>query len=172
MRSVFLDTNVLVDFELGRGAARDCAKLFALCETHDIPLAVSVLSLKDVFFLVQSSIKRQSRADHAGTVPQADAIAAREIAWACVRHIDDLATVVGTARPEYRQACLLRPLHSDLEDNLVVACALHCGADLFVTSDEDLLRHCPIAALTPHDALLRVQAALGIEAPSMSHGDA
>ena len=172
MRSVFLDTNVLVDFELGRGAARDCADLFALCEAHDIPLAVSVLSLKDVFYLVQAGIKRQSRTDHAGALPQADALAAQEIAWACVRNIDDFATIIGATRPEYREACLLRSLHSDLEDNLVVACALHCGADLFVTSDEDLLRHCPIAALTPHDALLRVQAALGIEAPSMSHGDA
>lgn len=158
MRSVFLDTNVLVDFMLGRGTAGEVSELLALCAERQIAVLASNLSLKDVFYLVGGFIKDQVRADHGGTLPEPDALAAREIAWACVESVGEFADIVGSARAEYREACLLKPLHPDFEDNLIVSCAKHFGADVLVTSDDQLIRHAPIACLTPRDATLAIRA--------------
>ncbi len=45
-----------------------------------------------------------------------------------------------------------RCLHSDYENNLVIAAAMRCNADLLITNDEELIRHCPVAALSVEDA--------------------
>ena len=161
MNGVFLDTNVLIDFLLGRGSAKDVSRLLALCQERDLLVMVSNLSLKDVFYLVEKTIKAQARADHGGMLSEADAAAARQIAWSCVKSVGEFAKVVGSTYAEYREACLLEPLHDDFEDDLVVSCAIHYGADVLVTSDERLITHAPVACLTPSDAVLAIEALQG-----------
>lgn len=65
----------------------------------------------------------------------------------------DIALVPNLGYAEGREALLLQNVHGDFEDNLVVAAALHMGADCLVTSDGRLMKHAPIACLTPQDAL-------------------
>lgn len=46
-----------------------------------------------------------------------------------------------------------RRIHEDFEDCLVLATAQRAKADVLVTSDEALLRHAPVAALSVDDFL-------------------
>ena len=43
-------------------------------------------------------------------------------------------------------------------DNLIVAAAQRSNATYLITSDELLIKHAPVAALTPSDALTLLQA--------------
>ncbi len=43
----------------------------------------------------------------------------------------------------------LRDQHAEIEDNLIVAACMRIKADYLVTNDEKLLRHAPVAAVTP-----------------------
>lgn len=48
-------------------------------------------------------------------------------------------------------------IHPDLEDDLIIAAMERSHADLLVTNDEKLLRHCPVAALDARDAFTWLQ---------------
>lgn len=151
---VLLDTNVLIDYALGRepqGGA--CTELLGELIRRDKTVFVAAVSLKDLFYVVENYIKRQARADHGGALLPGDAAAATRIAWGCVERMLDIAMVPNLGYAECREACMLRGVHGDFEDDLVVAAALHMGADCLITSDERLMRHAPVACLTPQDAL-------------------
>ena len=47
---------------------------------------------------------------------------------------------------------------ASVEDNLIVAAAQRSNATYLITSDELLIKHAPVAALTPGDALTLLQA--------------
>ena len=83
--------------------------------------------------------------------------ASKETAWACVENMERNATAVGLDASDVWLAHKFKPVHDDFEDNLVVAAARRAKADYLVTNDERLLRHSPVAALSPRDmlALLR-----------------
>ena len=55
-----------------------------------------------------------------------------------------------------------RGVHGDFEGNLVVAAALRADADYIVTNDEDLLKHSPVATVTPQ-AFVALMDAFGSE---------
>lgn len=116
---------------------------------RDKTVFVAAVSLKDLFYVA----KQQARADHGGGLLPGDAAAATRIAWGCVERMLDIALVPNLGYAEGREALLLQNVHGDFEDNLVVAAALHMGADCLVTSDGRLMKHAPIACLTPQDAL-------------------
>ena len=65
---------------------------------------------------------------------------------------------VGSDESDLWTACGLCNLHNDLEDNLIVAAAQRSNATYLITSDELLIKHAPVAALTPSDALTLLQA--------------
>lgn len=143
------DTNVWLDHYLGRRPGHAAAKdmLRAAIES-DCALLVPLVSLKDFFYLVQLELKRASLAD--GTpVTESDAPAIREIAWATLDNLLELATVVGGDASDVWLARKQRALHDDFEDDLVIAAAVRAKADFLVTSDERLLKNSPVAALSP-----------------------
>ena len=45
-----------------------------------------------------------------------------------------------------------RELHSDYEDDLIIAAAIRAQADLLVTNDVKLRSHAPVAAMSVEDA--------------------
>ena len=45
-----------------------------------------------------------------------------------------------------------RNLHSDYEDDLIIAAAMRAKADLLVTNDAKLCSHAPVAAMSVEDA--------------------
>lgn len=159
MYRILLDTNVLVDYYLGREpGCSACVSIINLAQdTH--PLYATALSLKDVYYLVGATLKRAQRMAQ-GELTQSDARACNEIAWGCVRHAMDITLVAGTGRNECLDALVLRSLHDDFGDNLVAAAARSVQADFIVTGDERLRAHSPVAALSPQDmaALLDAEA--------------
>ena len=52
----------------------------------------------------------------------------------------------------------MRSVHGDFEDNLVLAAAERANATYLVTNDEQLIKHAPVTALTPHAALVYLRA--------------
>lgn len=159
MYRILLDTNVLVDYYLGREPGCTACKriIEQACDRH--PLYVTALSLKDVYYLVGSTLKRLQRRDF-GMLTEAAANACNEVAWGCVRNAIDFAIVTNTGRNECLDAFVLRSVHNDFEDNLVAASARAARADFLVTGDERLLSHSPVASLLPQDmaSLLEAEA--------------
>lgn len=69
----------------------------------------------------------------------------------------EIATAVGCDQSDVWLARKRRRLHGDFEDNLVLSAADRAKADLFVTNDEQLLRHAPVAAMGVRDAVAYLQ---------------
>lgn len=67
-----------------------------------------------------------------------------------------------------------RPLHEDLEDNLILAGCNRARASYLVTTDKRLLRHADILAKTPSEmlALLKSGLAHGNEDEGQTHDSA
>ena len=158
MRKVMLDTNVIVDYLMGREpGCSDAAKMIAMHAACEHAVHVSALSLKDAYFLVSMQLKRMERLA-TGDLSEGMAKAANEVAWSCVRQLIDNTIVLPTGRAESLQAFVLRSAHADFEDDLVVATALGNGIDLLVTNDAELVKHAPIACLTSSDAVVLLAA--------------
>ena len=153
---VLLDTNVWLDaFDGARPRSRAASELIDVCVHKGIDLLYAVGMSKDVYYLVGASLKRQART--AGTAlseDQARAIAA--YAAACVTNMDEIATAVGADSSDVWLARKYQCIHADFEDCMVLAAARRAKADYLVTSDEALLRHAPVAALSVDDFLALV----------------
>lgn len=149
--ALLIDTNVWLDIEYGERGGWPTEFLIA-ARMADARLGIAAHSLKDVYYLIQRKIKLDDQ--RAGGVdPQRSAAAARAAAWAVVEHILEVVEVVGSDYLDAHLATKQRRIHDDYEDDLVIAAAMRMKADLLVTSDQALLKHAPIAALTPQDAI-------------------
>lgn len=155
--TMLLDTNVWVDQFLGvrphSGASRALVDLMG--ELAITPL-YSIGSSKDAYYTIRATCKRQMRSENDGVLTEGQAVVANEIAWACLENMVELGTAVGCDETDVWLARKQRAVHSDFEDDLVIAAAMRSGA-LLVTNNEELLRHCPVAAMDAHDATLYLQ---------------
>ncbi|MBR3235735.1 MAG: PIN domain-containing protein [Atopobiaceae bacterium] len=154
MYRIMLDTNVLVDYYLGREPGCSACKRIIELSNGSHALYVAAVSLKDVYYLVGATLKRLQRLE-AGTLTESDALACTEIAWSCVRNAMEVALVANTGRRECLDAIVYRSVHNDFEDNLVLAAARSSEVDIIVTCDERLAQHSPMGALSPQ-ALVRL----------------
>ena len=154
---VLLDTNVWLDaFDGARSRSREANELIDVCARRGIDLLYAVGTAKDVYYLVGASLKRQVRmAGEALSEGQTRAIAA--YAAACVTNMDEIATAVGADSSDVWLARKYQRIHADFEDCMVLAAAQRAKADYLVTSDEALLRHAPVAALSVDDFLALVR---------------
>ena len=151
--SVLLDTNVWLDHFIDRSATHDLAHdIVTLCIRRDHRILAAAPSVKDCFFLVAQELKRIERSQH-GSVSESAASTINEVAWSCVLVMRKLAYIVPLDDSDVIEAAILRPSHSDFEDNLIVAAAERARADYLVTSDKALLAHAPIACISPVQAL-------------------
>ena len=152
MRKVMLDTNVVVDYLMGREpGCSDCAKLIAMHAACELAVYVAALALKDAYYLVSMQLKRMER-KASGSLSEGMAQAANEVAWSCVRQLVENMVVVPTGRAECLHALVFRSVHDDFEDDLIVATARSADVDYLVTNDQGLLKHAPIACLSSADA--------------------
>lgn len=155
--SLVIDTCVWVDNYLGtRPGSGEARSLLDAAIRLDIDLLYAITSAKDVYYLVAQVLKREQTREGVPLTPSLVA-ANKETAWACVENMERNATAVGLDASDVWLAHKFKPVHDDFEDNLVVAAARRAKADYLVTNDERLLRHSPVAALSPRDmlALLR-----------------
>lgn len=152
-KKILLDTNVWLDaFDGSRPKSTESAALIERCVARSIDLLYAVGSVKDVFYLVEASLKRQVRAEgRAMTASQSSAVAS--YATACIDAMCENAMAVGADASDVWLARKYQRVHSDFEDCLVLAAATRAEVDLIVTNDDALLRHSPIAALSSSDAL-------------------
>ena len=149
-----IDTGVWLDYYLGyRPGHRDAFALFELADQVNATLCYAVTTSKDLFYLISADFKRECRRAHNGDLTPAQAAAAEEVAWACLDHMDEIATAVGCDQSDVWLARKQRGLHGDYGDNLVVSAARRSKAACLVTNDENLVRHCPVTALDVRDAI-------------------
>ena len=148
---LLLDTNVWLDYYLpwrsGYTAAR---QLIVSAFEQNQTLAYAVPSIKDVFYITAAEHKRAERAA-VGTLSASAAQAATVAAWGCVNNMQEIACAVSLDHTDVWTASKQRILHGDFEDDLIIAAALRGRVDYLVTNDEELLRHCPAAALNVSD---------------------
>ena len=149
---ILLDTNAWLDNYLpGRANHAMVGDLLyrALRTGHDVLFAA--VSAKDIFYIISRTFKVEARGE--GGLTDSSAGAINEIAWACVANMSEIATPVGMDGSDLWIASKYKRLHADFEDDLVIAAALRAQVDYLVTSDEQLLRRSPVAALCPQDML-------------------
>ena len=157
MYKIVLDTNVVVDYLMGREpACTECKQLLLMHAACEHAVYVASLSLKDAYYLVSMHLKRMER-QASGQLDDSKARAANEVAWSCVRALVENVLVLPVGRAEAFQAISCKSVHGDFEDNLVIAAALSANADFVVTNDASLLRHAPIACLSSADMLAFLQ---------------
>lgn len=156
-RTLLLDTNVWLDYFLGwRDMSPTSRRLVELALNQDCTLAYAVSSVKDVYYIVASEHKRLERAAE-GSLGKGAVAAANAAAWGCVNALQEMACAVPLDHTDVWMASKQRVLHADFEDDLIIAVALRAKADYLVTNDEDLLRHCPVAALDARDMVALLQ---------------
>lgn len=151
--SLLLDTNVWLDYFIAKRAGHaDAVRLIGEACRKDVALLCTALILKDVYYLLGVAFKREQRA-LSGPLSPGSAAAVNEAIWGCIRCMNDMATVVGSDASDVWLAMKLRPVHGDLEDNLVAAAVKRAEASYLVTGDERLIKHAPVAVLAPAEAL-------------------
>lgn len=156
--TLMLDTNVWVDNYCADHVASPVvrelmSKAYALGATLVYPVGV----VKDVFYVLSHEFRRvaMSAGEH---VSQDGAQAIKQAVWGCVNNMCELATAVGADEADVWLARKYKGLTGDLEDNLVLVAAQRAKVDYLVTSDQELIRHATVAALSPADMLKVLEA--------------
>jgi predicted nucleic acid-binding protein len=165
MLKIMLDTNVLLDFYLGRNSCDDVARMLAILESRGDAIYVTALSLKDVFYIIPRALRpatdtsASAGAEKSAASDPAETWAREEIAWACIKDATEHFLVAKAGEQEVLRARSLRALHSDFEDNLQVATAESLEVDFFITLDTGLRVACPLATMTPSQMKTYLEAA-------------
>lgn len=148
-----IDTNVWLNYFLPdrRGHEQAFDLLRAACE-KDASIMFPLTALKDVFYLTGAMLKRYIRSEQ-GELSEAQARAITETCWGFIERMGELGTPIGADLSDAWLARKYRSLHSDFEDNLVLAAAQRVGADVLVTEDAALIQHAPVCAMTAQDAM-------------------
>jgi predicted nucleic acid-binding protein len=150
--SFVVDTNVWLDLYLPNRLGRTEAKRFlSAAAKKEARILFTLQTANDVFAQVGVNNKRWVR-EGLGELNEAYSKAIRELSWDCVSNMREIGTVVGADLSDLWLAEKYRALHNDLEDNLVLAACVRAKADYLVTRDVGLIKHSPVAALTPADA--------------------
>ena len=150
---LLLDTNIWLDLYLEYRPGHEAAKaLMDFAEAANMTKAYASVSAKDTFYVICSEVKRLVR-EEKGSLCQADALAARSVAWGCVRNMIQNAVAVPVGEPQVWLASHYESLHGDFEDDLVLAALETSKADFFVTADETLRGKAPAGAFDAADML-------------------
>ncbi|MBQ9021766.1 MAG: PIN domain-containing protein [Eggerthellaceae bacterium] len=150
---ILVDTNVWIDnYAPVRKESERSRQLIDMARNNGASLVYPVHVLKDVFYNLSATNKRRCMNER-GELSEADYLAIRELSWACIENMADLAFAVGADQSDVWLARKYRSFSNDLEDNFVMAAAERANADFIVTRDEKLLRKSSVKAFTPEDAL-------------------
>ena len=160
--TLVVDTNVwLGNFIRTRDNSVSARAFFDQALDAEASLFYPASIAKDVFYVAEKTAKELTR-KQTGGLTASDAAVARALAWSFLEAMREMGTAVGCDEADIWLACKLRGLHSDFEDNLVLAAAERAHADFIVTDDEQLLRKATVPAKTSSDMaeLLKFQQTL------------
>lgn len=150
-KSILIDTNIWLDNYIGtRSAKRASRSLIDVCYRLKIDLYLALVSLKDVYYNIGAALKRERRSE-GDSVDSSTAAAIEEYAWKCVLNMAEIGTLIPADTSDFVTARYYHQVHPDLEDDLILAAAQRARVNYLVTRDEKLLRHAPVAAITPDD---------------------
>ncbi len=150
---LLIDTCVWIDAYLGERKGHDIARsLIDTALDMGAELLYAITTCKDVYYLIGVLLKKRA-SESEGSLSAADTEAIKRISQGCLTSMRAIATAVALDESDVWIAEKLQGIHSDFEDNLVIAAALRSKADFLVTTDERLIAHSPVAALTPQDAI-------------------
>lgn len=148
-KSIMVDTNVWVDLYVPGRPLRDASLAFFKAAQQDgVELVFTLDIARAVYRIVSYEAKRWVRQDK-GSLSDVYAKAIASHAWDFIESMQEQATAIGSATADLWLASKLRDEHAEIEDNLIVAACMRIEADYLVTNDEKLLRHAPVAAVTP-----------------------
>lgn len=155
---LLIDTNVWIDYFLSRSSeCRQATELLVRAgESESVALYVVSHSIKDIAYILASTMKEQARRC-AGELTEEAAAAAREVSWGCVRNMLDQAIVIPVGQTEILQAFTYKAVHDDLEDDILLGAAYRAGIDCIVTHDKRLAQRSPIACIDIGQALAMVR---------------
>ena len=129
MKSVFVDTNVIIDVLLqNEGFWQDSMKVFRFAELGQIRAYVSASSMTDVFYVIRKKL----------TVP---------VARDAIEKLLNLFLIVGVDGDDLR--CALALPISDMEDALQAWSAVKVKADALITRDTNGFSNIEIPLITP-----------------------
>lgn len=155
---VLLDTNVWIDSCIGtRKGSTASRQLLCACMRREIPVCLSITSLKDIYYQVGAELKREYRAT-GETLTEAAALAIEEVSWQSIMSIVEQAAIVPADTSDVTVARYFHQVHRDFEDDLILAAVKRSKADYLITSDKQLRTHAPVASLTPSDMLTLLEA--------------
>lgn len=135
-----------------RPSASASRELIDYCIIEGIPLLYSASSIVNVAYVLERSFKAQSM-ENTDAVDEGLALAAKRAAFACLDNLQQIATAVGVDDSDIWLARKYEKLHSDFEDNLVLAAVERSHAGFLVTNDEKLMNHAPCAVFSPESML-------------------
>lgn len=149
-----IDTNVWLDYFVpGRPFHKEAREFIQASFNKDITLLYAAITSKDLYYQFGILFKREIRRENDGKLSNAEANVINAMAWGIVENLKGLATAVGCDDSDVWLAQKYKSIHSDYEDNFIIAAAQRAKADYLITNDTKLLQHCPVAALTIRDAL-------------------
>lgn len=150
--SLLIDTNIWLDYFNPDRSGHDTAVLLleGACR-RGVAIMYATTSIKDVFYLMGASLKQAARQER-GVLSEGQARAIRATCWGIVEAMGELGTPVGADASDFWIARKFCTLHSDLEDNFVLAATQRVDVDVLVTNDEELIQHAPVCAMTARDA--------------------
>jgi predicted nucleic acid-binding protein len=139
--TVYLDTNVLLDYILARVEYLSSARtLFALCETKAVRGSVSALSIANIVYIARK---------------QAPSIAAETL----VNKLSSLFTIIPLTAADIKTAPKLG--FSDFEDALQYCAALRSKADCIVTRNPKDFTESKIEIVSPDETIARLAGVSG-----------
>lgn len=151
--SLLIDTNVWLDYFLASRPGHESAfKFFFALSDKEANLFYAATTAKDIFFIAGSIMKGDWKKEH-GCLTEANSSAINVMCWGITEAMEEMATPVGVDASDFWLARKYRSLHKDLEDNLVLAAAQRAKVDVLVTNDVNLIKHAPVPAMTPDDAI-------------------
>ena len=156
---MLFDTDVWVDFFCDwQGNARVIGRVLEAVERSDGQILCAVTSVHDVYYLVQQVLRL--RTPQAQRDTPASIEARRKVAWSCVTFLRKRALIVGADMSDCLEAEVLKSVHGDLGDNLVLAAAKRTRASYLVSQNEALRAHAPLPGISVREAaeLMQVSA--------------
>lgn len=145
-------SDVWLDYFLERSEhSAAFAMMNRACERQDL-MAVTTTIMKDVFYIIGSSLKRRLRNDGLD-LAEGVASGANLVAWAALDTMNRLAMVVNSGLMEHLGASDLRGRCPGYEDGLLIASARNYELDYIITNDQRLLNNGIVPALKPQTYL-------------------
>ncbi|HQE70750.1 MAG TPA: hypothetical protein PK071_06495 [Atopobiaceae bacterium] len=146
---IMVDTNVWIDLYVPNRPRREESLAFFRASQRDgIELVFTLEIARAVFRIVSFEAKNWVRHEK-GELPESFARAIARHSWDFIENMQEHGTPVGSSPADLWLASKLQDDHAEIEDDLIVAACMRIKADYLVTNDEQLMRHAPVAAVTP-----------------------